>query len=107
MFDIGLPEMMVLVVVTLLVVGPKDLPKVIRGFARTVAKMRRMVDEFMGSVDEYVRESELSEFKEAMDKTKTAMDVRGKVGEFIDPTGELKKSISPTASANPKKPAAS
>lgn len=118
MFDIGLPEMLVLVVITLLVVGPKDLPRVIRGFARAIAKMRRMVDEFMGSVNDYVRESELAEFKEAMDKTRAAVDPKKMAGEYIDPTGVLKdipgpnkpsadSSNSSSQSSSPTKPAPS
>ena len=95
MFDIGLPEMLVLVVVTLLVVGPKDLPRVIRGFARAIARMRRMVDEFLGSVNDYVRESELAEYKEAMEKTRRAMDPNQILSNAIDPTGELKKPVVP------------
>ena len=95
MFDIGLPEMLVVIVVTLIVVGPKDLPKVIRGFARLVARLRRMVDEFMVSVNDYVRESELAELKEAVDKTREAVDVRGHLQDMIDPTGELSKPVVP------------
>ncbi|MBI1179223.1 MAG: twin-arginine translocase subunit TatB [Alphaproteobacteria bacterium] len=77
MFDVGLPEILVIIIVALVVVGPKDLPRVVRGFARTIARMRRMVDEFMGTVNEYVRESELQELKEAVEETRRAM--RGQI----------------------------
>ena len=93
MFDIGLPEMLVLVVITLLVVGPKDLPRVIRGFARFIARMRRMVDDFMGSVNDYVRESELAEFKEAMEKTRAAVDPKKMATDYFDPTGQLQQAV--------------
>ncbi len=95
MFDIGLPEMLVVIVITLLVVGPKDLPRVIRGFARTIARLRRMVDEFMVSVNQYVRESELAELKDTVDKARQSVDVRSHVKDMIDPHGDLDKPIIP------------
>ncbi|MFN3232217.1 MAG: Sec-independent protein translocase protein TatB [Alphaproteobacteria bacterium] len=95
MFDIGLPEMLVVIVITLIVVGPKDLPKVIRGFARVIARLRRMVDEFMVSVNQYVRESELAELKDTVDKARQSVDVRSHVREMIDPHGELSKPVVP------------
>lgn len=95
MFDIGMPEMLVLAVVTLLVVGPKDLPRVIRSLAGGLAKMRRMVGEFRAGVDEFVRESELDELREAVKKTRAAVDIKGHIKKTIDPTGELQDLISP------------
>lgn len=110
MFDIGMPEMLVLAVVTLLVVGPKDLPRVIRAVAGGLAKMRRVVGEFRSGVDEFVREAELSELREAVEKTRAAVDIKGHIKKTIDPTGELQDLISPVGPsigkpANPPKPA--
>jgi sec-independent protein translocase protein TatB len=93
MFDVGLPELLVIVVVALVVVGPKDLPRVVRGFARTIAKMRRMVDEFMGTVNDYVRESELQELKEAVEKTRRAMKGQGNFDDLLDPVGMTSKPV--------------
>ena len=92
MFDVGLPELLVIVLVALVVVGPKDLPKVVRGIARAIAKMRRMADEFMGTVNDYVRESELQELREAVEKTRRAMNGQGDFDDLVDPTGPAKKS---------------
>jgi sec-independent protein translocase protein TatB len=91
MFDVGLPELLVIILVALVVVGPKDLPKVVRGIARTIAKMRRMADEFMGTVNDYVRESELQELREAVEKTKRAMNGQGDFDDLVDPTGPARK----------------
>ena len=93
MFDVGLPELLVIVVVALVVVGPKDLPRVVRGFARTIARMRRMVDEFMGTVNDYVRESELQELKEAVEKTRRAMKGQGNFDDLLDPVGMTSKPV--------------
>ena len=91
MFDIGMPEMLVIAVVALVVVGPKDLPKVIRAVAGGLGKLRSMATEFRSGVNEFVRESELAELKEAIDKTRAAMDVPGNLEEFVDPTGTVRK----------------
>lgn len=93
MFDVGLPELLVIVIVALVVVGPKDLPKVVRGFARTIARMRRMVDEFMGTVNDYVRESELQELREAVEKTRRAMKGQGNFDDLLDPVGVAKPAV--------------
>jgi sec-independent protein translocase protein TatB len=91
MFDIGMPEMLVIAVVALVVVGPKDLPKVIRAIAGALGKVRSMATEFRSGVNEFVRESELSELKEAIDKTRAAMDVPGNLEKFVDPTGTVRQ----------------
>ncbi|MGE0668097.1 MAG: Sec-independent protein translocase protein TatB [Sphingomonadales bacterium] len=93
MFDVGLPELLVIVIVALVVVGPKDLPRVVRGFARTIARMRRMVDEFMGTVNDYVRESELQELREAVEKTRKAMKGQGDFDDLLDPVGVNKPAV--------------
>lgn len=107
MFDIGMPEMLVLAVVTLLVVGPKDLPRVIRAVAGGLAKMRSVVGEFRAGVDEFVREAELSELREAVERTRAAVDVKAHIKKAVDPTGELQDLISPgrPAVSPPKAPA--
>ena len=82
--------MLVIAVVALVVVGPKDLPKVIRGVAAMVGKARAMASEFRAGVNEFVRESELAELQEAIDKTKAAMTDPGNLEEFVDPTGTMR-----------------
>ena len=98
--------MLVIAVVTLLVVGPKDLPKVIRAVAGGIGKMRRMVGEFKSGVDDFVRESELSELREAVDKTRAAMDVKGHIKKTIDPDGTLDELMSPSGPSTSPTPAA-
>ncbi len=91
MFDIGMPEMLVIAVVALVVVGPKDLPRVIRAVAGGLGKLRSMAAEFRTGVNDFVRESELAELKEAIDKTRAAMDVPGNLEKFVDPTGTVRE----------------
>jgi sec-independent protein translocase protein TatB len=101
MFDIGMPEMLVIAVVTLLVVGPKDLPRVIRAVAGGLGKLRNMAVEFRSGVNEFVRESELADLKEAIDKTRAAMDVPGNLEKFVDPTGTVRETYEEAAGKTP------
>ena len=61
MFDIGWPEMLVVAVVLIVVVGPKDLPRMLRAFGRTTSKMRSMAGDFRKQFDEALKEAELLE----------------------------------------------
>ncbi|RMF10018.1 MAG: twin-arginine translocase subunit TatB [Alphaproteobacteria bacterium] len=66
MFDIGWTEMLVVTVVAIVVVGPKDLPKVLRAVGGFVRQMRRLANEFRGGVAEFMREAELDEVKNSI-----------------------------------------
>ena len=65
MFDIGGLELLVIAVILIVVVGPKELPAMLRVFGRTVAKVRGMAAEFRGQFDEALREAELDEVRQA------------------------------------------
>ncbi|HEY9079846.1 Sec-independent protein translocase protein TatB [Magnetovibrio sp.] len=66
MFDIGLPEMLVIGVLALIVVGPKDLPKTIKMVSSWIRKARMMARDFQSGVDEMVREAELDDVKKQL-----------------------------------------
>lgn len=88
MLDIGWSEMAVVVVIALLVVGPKDLPKVLRAVRYWIGKARAMAREFQDGVDELVREAELKELKaEVEDATRDQLS--GEFDDLVDPTGNL------------------
>ena len=85
MFDIGWTEMLVVAVVALLVIGPKDLPRALRTVGHWVGKVKGIAREFQDSVDDMVRESELEEFRQGAKKLAEGdLDV---CDESIDPTG--------------------
>jgi sec-independent protein translocase protein TatB len=63
MFDIGAGELLVIGVVALVVIGPKELPAVLRQAGKFTNKMRQMAGEFRSQFDEAMRESELHEAK--------------------------------------------
>jgi sec-independent protein translocase protein TatB len=62
-FGIGYTELLVVAVVAIIVVGPKDLPRVLRAIGRMTAKMRGMAREFQGHLDSAMRETGFDEVK--------------------------------------------
>lgn len=63
MFDIGWSELVVVGVVALVVIGPKELPGVIRSVGKAVGKLRTMAGEFRGQFDEAMREADIDDVK--------------------------------------------
>jgi len=63
MFDLGWSEILVIAVVAILVVGPNDLPRMMRTVGEWVGKMRRMAQHFQAGVDEMIRQSELEDLR--------------------------------------------
>ncbi|MEP2829055.1 Sec-independent protein translocase protein TatB [Parvibaculum sp.] len=75
MFDIGWSELMALVVIAIVFVGPRDLPRMMRTAGQYAAKVRAMAREFQNSFEDLARETELDELR------KEVSDLRGKVTE--------------------------
>jgi sec-independent protein translocase protein TatB len=94
MFDIGWTEMMVIVIIAIFVIGPKDLPKVLRALGRWVRKARVIAREFQNSVDDMLRESELDELKKEAEQV-SRIDPLGEVKKAVDPTGEIEAALRP------------
>ncbi len=92
MFDIGWQELVVIAVVALVVVGPKDMPVAIRAVSRWAAKARGLAREFQQGLDEVVREAELQDIQKNIEDVKT-FDVKGEIAKTIDPTGEVAKTL--------------
>ena len=79
---VGGSELIVIAIVALVVVGPKDLPKLLRQLGRFVGKMRAMADDFKTSFDDMARQSELDELRkevEALRSNNPATTVLGDV----------------------------
>ena len=66
MFDIGWSELLVIGVVAVVVVGPKELPRLMRTFGHYTGKIRAMASDFQRQFDEAVRETEIDEVRKAM-----------------------------------------
>lgn len=63
MFDIAPSELLLVAVVALLVIGPKDMPMALRSVGRWVGKLRQMSNHFRAGVDAMIREAELAEIE--------------------------------------------
>jgi sec-independent protein translocase protein TatB len=87
MFGIDSSELLLIAVVALVVIGPKELPGLLRTWGKWMAQMRGMASEFRGHVDEMVRQSELDEVKKQLTGP-TGLDLSS-----LDPTKEIKSHI--------------
>jgi sec-independent protein translocase protein TatB len=88
MFGIDSPELLVIAVVALVVIGPKELPALLKTWGKWMATMRGMASEFRGHVDEMVRQSELDQVKQQLLDTTNGLDFKS-----LDPTKEMRATI--------------
>jgi sec-independent protein translocase protein TatB len=72
MFDIGWSELVVIAVVALIAIGPKELPGVLRMVGQWMGKARKMAAEFQGQFQEAMREAEMADLKKTFDEVKDA-----------------------------------
>ena len=72
MFDIGWSELLVIAVVALIAIGPKELPGVLRTIGQWMGKARRMAAEFQGQFNEAMREAEMADLKKSFDEVRDA-----------------------------------
>ena len=93
-FDIGWPELLLIGVVALVVIGPKDLPRALRVAGYWLRKARTLSREFQGSVEQMIREAELDEMRQSLKKA-TEFDIEKESTKTIEPDGKLAESIRP------------
>jgi sec-independent protein translocase protein TatB len=70
MFDIGWSELLVIAVVAIVVVGPKDLPRLMRTFGHYAGKLRRAAADFQRQFEDAMRETEMEEVKKAIESVR-------------------------------------
>ena len=68
MFDVGASELLVILVVAILVIGPKDMPRAMRTAGRWIGKVRRVSNHFRAGVDEMIRQAEIEEMEDKWKK---------------------------------------
>ncbi len=76
MLDIGWSELLVIGVVALVVVGPKELPTLLRTVGQWVGKARRMASEFQGQLNEAIREADLEDVRKSVDDLRSMSPTR-------------------------------
>jgi len=99
MFDFAWSEIMLIGIVALIAIGPKDMPAAIKAVAGVIKKARRMAGEFQTHVDELMREADLHEVRSQINEIRN-FDIRGEVERSVDPDG----SIRATFASNPLEP---
>jgi sec-independent protein translocase protein TatB len=105
MFDIGWTELVIVGIVALIVIGPRELPKTLRTIGQMMTKVRRMASEFQNQFNDAIREAELDELRKEAEKLSGIGDPLGN----FDPLGKVKSEIEsavegtekPTAEAAP------
>ena len=94
LLDFGWSELMLIGLVALVVIGPKDLPRALRVAGYWVRKARTLSREFQSSVEQMVREAELDEVRQELKKA-AEIDLDKEFRHAVDPTGSLEESLKP------------
>lgn len=109
--SLGLNEILVLGVLALVVIGPKDLPLLLRKLGRWTAKLRGMAQEFRTGFDELARQAELDELKKEVEALRRTTNLNSLANEITSPaakalpTLEDYAGLSTAAAAPPSSPA--
>ncbi|MEK1888011.1 MAG: Sec-independent protein translocase protein TatB [Phyllobacterium sp.] len=92
MFEVGWSEILVIVIVLIVVVGPKDLPKMLRAFGKATAKFRATAGEFRRQFDEALKEAELDDVRDIINDAKS-LDPRSDIRKVFDPVRTIGEDI--------------
>ncbi|ESR23546.1 Sec-independent protein translocase protein TatB [Lutibaculum baratangense] len=105
MFDIGWSEMLVIGAVAILVVGPRELPGMLRTFGKYMGQIRRMAGEFQSQFNDALKEAELDEVRrgiESVRQASPAKQLRKELGSLKDAGDSVRKAVEDPAA--PKAP---
>ena len=112
MFDIGTSELLLIVIVAVVAIGPKDLPKAMRAAGRWIAKARRVSNHFRAGIETMIREAEMEEMERKWREQNAAIMARsaaeGQTPEAAaDQVAAPVSAQLPDSTATPQKPEAS
>jgi sec-independent protein translocase protein TatB len=88
MFDIGWSELLIIAIVAVVVVGPRELPGMLRTFGKYVGQMRRMAGDFQRQLNDALKEAELDEVRKGIESVRS-----------VNPLNQMKDSLNPLKSA--------
>src|SRR6516165_1738193 len=92
MFEIGWSELLLIGIVALIAIGPKELPGVLRSLGQWTGKLRRMASEFQNQFQEAMREAEMVDLKKQVDE----MTSQAQSYANFDPVGDVKRQLEST-----------
>ena len=98
MLDFGWTELLMIGVVAVVIIGPKDLPKAMSGLADWVRKLRGLARDFQGQVDDMVKGTELEDVKKAAQGL-NRYNVKRQISNVVDPKGQMRKALDETRNA--------
>ena len=110
MFDIGWSELLVIAVIAIVVVGPKDLPRMMRNVGRYVGKAKSMARDFQSQFDDAVRDTEFEDVRKTIGEITSGGPgdtLKGALSPFTDVADDLQKTMDKAETpATPTKPGA-
>ena len=106
MFDLDISKMIIVGIVALAVIPPKDLPRVMRTVGQTIGKMRRMASEFQGQFMEAMREVEREADLESVKKEFQAINDQAKIDTSFDPVGMMREDMTKAVATSASVPEA-
>ena len=92
MLDVGWTEILVIAIVLIIVVGPKDLPQMLRTFGRMMSKMRGMASDFRQQFDEALREADLEDVKKTIGEAQK-LNPLNTIREAVNPLRQMGNEI--------------
>ena len=103
MYDFSWSEIMIIGLVALVLIGPKDLPIAIRAITRVLKKMRRMAGEFQHHVDDMMREADLGDVQSTF-RDLRGMNLKSAINSMVDPDGSVGRAFADPFSDHPVPP---
>ena len=90
MFDIGWQELFIVVAIAIIIVGPRDLPRVLKTVTSYINKIRSMVRDFQGGISEVTREIELEDIKKEA-QLMADTNFEQEIGQTLEPISDLEE----------------
>jgi sec-independent protein translocase protein TatB len=101
MFDIGWSELLIIGIVALIAIGPKELPTVLRTVGQYMGKIRRMASEFQGQFQDAMREAEMADVKKQFDEMESAASDLTHFDPMADVQKEIDQALADESAASP------
>ena len=92
MLDLGWSELLMIAMITVIVVGPRELPRVLRTVTQGMKKLRSIAGEFQSGIEDMAREADLQDLKKNLETG----NLENTIADTVDPTGEMKSALDET-----------